>query len=64
MKRHAREPFYRWLASWAMTLTMPSDLGYANDGYELPPLAVTPVILDTAYQPTDRLFHMGLKGIG
>jgi SNF2 family DNA or RNA helicase len=26
LKGHAREPFYRWLASWGMSLTRPSDL--------------------------------------
>lgn len=40
MKKHARPAFYRWLASWAMTLRTPGDLGYSDDGYILPPLRI------------------------
>ena len=40
MKRHAIAPFYRWMTSWAMALKRPSDLGYRDDGFILPPLRV------------------------
>ncbi len=30
--------FYLWLSTWAVFLTRPSDLGYSDDGYDLPPL--------------------------
>jgi DNA modification methylase len=40
IKGHAREPFYRWLSSWAMYLRRPSDLGFADDGFSLPPLDI------------------------
>src|SRR5690348_5101312 len=36
LKGHAQQPFYRWLASWGMTLNKPSNLGYSDEGYELP----------------------------
>jgi len=32
--------FWEWLASWAMVLRKPSDLGYSDDGYDLPPLHI------------------------
>ena len=35
---HAREAFYRWLASWAMALRTPADLGYDGSAFTLPPL--------------------------
>jgi hypothetical protein len=38
MKRPAVEPFYRWLASWGMMLRAPSDIGFPDDGFTLPPL--------------------------
>lgn len=38
LKGHAENEFWRWMASWAVMLRKPSDLGYANDGYDLPPL--------------------------
>lgn len=63
LKRHAREPFYRWLASWAMSIRKPSDLGYGDEGYALPPLTVTPVWVHAEYTPPGMLFGTGLKGI-
>jgi hypothetical protein len=33
LRRHAQDDFYRWLASWGMSLHLPSDLGYSDDGY-------------------------------
>lgn len=63
LKRHAEEPFYRWLASWGMSIRKPSDLGYPDDGYDLPPLSIKPVFVDTEFVPTDSLFFTGLKGI-
>ena len=35
---HAEEPFWRWLASWARAVRVPSDLGFSDDGFVLPPL--------------------------
>lgn len=32
--------FWLWLSSWAVFLTRPSDLGFSDDGYDLPPLNV------------------------
>lgn len=63
LKKHAEEPFYRWLASWGMSVKHPSDLGYSDDGYILPELDVQPVFVSTDYRPPDALFFMGLKGI-
>lgn len=63
LKGHARDPFHRWLASWAMTVKRPSDLGYDDAGYALPPLRVEPVIVPVDWAPADRLFFTGLKGV-
>lgn len=38
LKGHAENDFWKWMASWAVMLRKPSDLGYPNDGYDLPPL--------------------------
>lgn len=37
-KGHAEEPFWRWVCSWARAMRRPSDLGFADDGFILPPL--------------------------
>ena len=63
LKKHATEPFYRWLASWAMSLNMPSDIGYPDDGYELPPLSILPHFVETEAVPEGRLFFDRLQGV-
>ena len=35
---HARKEFWKWVASWAVCIGKPSDIGGNNDGYDLPPL--------------------------
>jgi hypothetical protein len=37
---HMEHAFWMWVASWALFLQRPSDLGYSDDGYELPPIEV------------------------
>lgn len=64
MKKHARRPFFRWLASWAMTLRTPSDLGYSDEGYILPELRIRDSVVMASKPPEGMLFHdMAAKGI-
>ena len=63
MKRHAVQPFYRWLASWAIAIRKPSDIGYSDDGFILPPLNIHEHIVETD-GPSSTLFpELGLSGI-
>jgi len=63
LKMHAEDDFYSWLASWGMSIRKPSDLGYSDEGYNLPPLTIKPHFIDSGYVPEGRLFFAGLKGI-
>lgn len=38
LKGHAEEPFWRWVCSWGAAVKRPSDLGFDDGGYALPPL--------------------------
>jgi len=38
LKNHATEDFWRWVCSWARACRKPSDLGFSDDGFILPPL--------------------------
>jgi hypothetical protein len=38
LKKHAVSEFWKWVASWAVMIQMPSDIGFPDDGYILPPL--------------------------
>ena len=40
LKGHAREQFWRWVASWGALVRSPADLGYEAGAYTLPPLTV------------------------
>jgi hypothetical protein len=37
---HMEDEFWHWVASWALFLNKPSDLGHDDKGYDLPPLDV------------------------
>ena len=41
LKGHARTAFWRWVAGWAALIRKPSDFGYSDAGYDLPPLIIT-----------------------
>lgn len=38
LKHHARADFWRWVTTWAVCVSKPSDLGYSDEGFDLPPL--------------------------
>ena len=38
LKKHAEGEFWKWIASWACCVSKPSDIGYSDEGYDLPPL--------------------------
>lgn len=40
LKGHARADFWRWVASWAVMMRRPSDLGYDDGAHRLPALSI------------------------
>lgn len=40
LKGHAANEFWKWIASWAVMLRKPSDLGYSDEGFVLPKVHV------------------------
>lgn len=38
LKGHATDAFWRWVASWAVMMEKPSDIGFSDDDYKLPEL--------------------------
>jgi DNA modification methylase len=58
LKGHAEGPFWAWMASWAVVLRKPSDLGYSDDGFTLPPLIVTPILVESPPTDSGTLFPM------
>lgn len=59
LKRHAEADFWRWVASWAVMIGSPADLGYDEPGYTLPPLRKHQITVPVEYRPTGgMLFPM------
>ena len=62
-KGHAEQPFWRWVASWARALRKPSDLGYSDEGYNLPPLEEREHIVAPRAAAPGRLFDTLAVGL-
>jgi DNA modification methylase len=64
LRGYARKPFYRWLASWSMSLKGPEDLGYDGADFVLPELRIHNEVVKSDWRRDGWLFPGGLKGIG
>lgn len=49
---HKEDEFWLWVSSWALFLSKPSDLGYDDTGYDLPPMEVRTHIVKEEYGQT------------
>ena len=59
LKRHAEKDFWQWLASWSVMIRHPRDLGYEEEGYDLPPLHIKQVTAKVDTKPVSgMLFPM------
>ena len=38
LKGHGRDKFFEWVSSWSMSIRKPSDLGFSDERFALPPL--------------------------
>jgi superfamily II DNA or RNA helicase len=56
LKGHARNAFWQWVTSWAALVKRPSDLGYSDDGFALPPLTHEEIVI--------AVDHEGAKAVG
>ena len=62
-KGHAELPFWRWVCSWARAIRRPSDLGYSDDSFILPPLIERDHLVDVAALPDGMLFSLPAVGL-
>lgn len=62
-KGHAEEAFWRWVCSWARATRRPSDLGYDDDGFVLPPLEEYEHLVEARAPRPDRLFDLPSQGL-
>ena len=64
LKGHARSPMFQWMASWAVAIRRPSDMGYPDDGYILPGLNIESHTVAVEMEQDGQLFATDLGGVG
>lgn len=57
-KGHAELPFWRWVCSWARALRKPSDLGFDDGRFQLPPLIERTHLVDAETLAPGMLFAL------
>ena len=50
LKGYGEKKFWEWVATWAICVRNPADLGYTNDGFELPKLNLIEKIVSSPPQ--------------
>ncbi len=63
LKGHAETPFWRWVCSWARAIRRPSDLGFSDDGFILPPLNEVEHLVDANQLADGMLFALPAVGL-
>jgi len=59
LKAHAEKNFFEWVNQWSMLVKMPADIGFSNDGYNLPKLMVNKhVVENTSLMNIDGQYQM------
>ena len=62
-KGHAEKPFWRWVCSWARAVRKPSDLGFDDGPYTLPPLDEHQHVVTARTLPDGMLFALPAFGL-
>jgi SNF2 family DNA or RNA helicase len=55
-KKHAEMPFWKWVCSWAKVVRRPSDIGFGDNGFELPELTTEEHVVEASRPMPGRLF--------
>jgi DNA modification methylase len=57
LKGHAKQAFWDFVSTWAVMLSKPGDIGFSNEGYELPELKVIEDYIETPKRNNGMLFN-------
>jgi len=55
-KKHAEQPFWQWVCSWARALRRPSDMGFDDGDFILPPLYEKETVIPCSRPLPGKLF--------
>lgn len=56
LKGHGKRKFWEWLSTWAVVIRKPSDIGFSDEGYNLPPLNIIEHEVKVAVASDGELF--------
>jgi len=62
-KGHAELPFWRWVTSWARAARKPSDLGFEDGRFQLPPLIEREYMVESESIAEGMLFSLPAIGL-
>lgn len=62
-KGHAEEPFWKWVSSWGRAIRKPSDYGFSDEGFDLPPLEYRTTLVEARETAPGALFDMPAVGL-
>ncbi len=63
LKGHAETPFWRWVCSWARAIRKPSDIGFDDSRFILPPLIEKEHMVKAMSRPDGMLFDLPAQGL-
>jgi hypothetical protein len=63
LKGHAEIPFWRWVCSWARAVRKPSDLGFEDGDFILPPLTINAHMVEAQHLAEGMLFALPAVGM-
>lgn len=69
LKYHAEDAFWHWCSSWSISLRRPSDIGFADNNFDLPELNLKHTVIDYSAKKVGGLFQdiqsaaVGLKEV-
>jgi len=64
LKGHGEEKFWKWLCSWAVMLSKPSELGFSDDGFILPKMNIIEHVIEFGKPLPGQLFPQKAETLG
>lgn len=61
LKGHANSKFWEWVASWAIVIRHPKELGYDDSRYDLPELNIKELFVSSEFKKEGQLFNATAK---
>jgi hypothetical protein len=62
-KGHSEIPFWRWVTSWAIACRKPSDIGFSDGKFELPPYEENKIIVKAESMADGMLFEIPARNL-